>query len=236
MVNPRPVLIRNVTSRYPQAHTRSTPATRGGADWPMRRRCYDLIMKLHRLCLWLLMGGPVLGCDLGDISVPVSDAGSGGRGDSPDAADDVASDAADALAPDAPAPDKPASDAALPGARLRRRIRVGDDGSQEFLGLYDQQLQTTCSYERAEDGARRCLPDSEGGAVVLLAALFTDPACKEALAYDLPACGPPRARPQFARESQGCGGLRLYTLGAQVPPGPRYRYDVQGACVLAPAT
>lgn len=47
---------------------------------------------------------------------------------------------------------------ALSGSRLRRRVARGADGSEQFLGWWDKQLEIACGATLSADGRLRCLP------------------------------------------------------------------------------
>jgi hypothetical protein len=65
----------------------------------------------------------------------------------------------------------------MSGQRLRARHIAGADGSQEFLGWFDNQRNEVCYFRQASDGALRCMPDGlfQGG--------FKDAGCTQPLAY-----------------------------------------------------
>lgn len=76
------------------------------------------------------------------------------------------------------------------GERLTARFLVADDGSKTPVGWTDDDTGLACSFERATDGALRCLPVVPHDSWV---PLFTDEYCKTpavAVAELTPACEP----------------------------------------------
>ena len=85
------------------------------------------------------------------------------------------------------------------GSRLKAKWYVGADGSKQFLGWHDSQLNTDCDFEVASDGATRCIPAYPAGA--LLATYFADAACSQPIAYLYPGCATPTYASQSASAS-----------------------------------
>jgi hypothetical protein len=44
------------------------------------------------------------------------------------------------------------------GTRIKARVVTTPDGAKMFVGIYDNDLQTECSFSTAADGITRCLP------------------------------------------------------------------------------
>ncbi len=71
------------------------------------------------------------------------------------------------------APGPAGKDAAASGSRIKARWQVGEDGSREFAGWFDSELQARCAFARDSGGALRCLP----GFVSFALGQFTDAQC-----------------------------------------------------------
>jgi hypothetical protein len=85
------------------------------------------------------------------------------------------------------------------GSRLKAKWYVGADGSKQFLGWHDSQLNTDCDFGVASDGATRCIPAYPAGALV--ATYFADAACSQPIAYLYPGCATPTYASQSASAS-----------------------------------
>lgn len=106
------------------------------------------------------------------------------------------------------------------GSRLKARWYVGDDGSRQFLGWYDAELKTDCSFGRGFDGALHCLPS------VGVTTTFTDADCSQ---------------PIFSQTSRSCAdgppviGSMDSVDGASQCAVYRQRYFAVGAEVVPEA-
>lgn len=76
----------------------------------------------------------------------------------------------------------PAADTVRAGTRLQPRYLVGDDGSRQFVGWYDQQLDVDCDFTSLL-GANRCLPRWQPTITT-----YTDPACTRAVVMAVRRC------------------------------------------------
>jgi hypothetical protein len=122
-----------------------------------------------------------------------------------------------------PVPDALADGPNTSGTRLKAKWRVGDDGSREFAGWHDSQLDLDCYFGVAADGVDRCLPYSAG----LLPTYYSDAACTKLLGMagkPPQGCPTPAIAKHIARSADSCGGaaLRIYQVGAQVTPQSVY--------------
>ena len=67
------------------------------------------------------------------------------------------------------------------GSRLKRRVRVGADGSEEFVGWWDDDLGTECLYTTAANGTMRCLPWGTDVALLSDSGQFANSDCTQRL-------------------------------------------------------
>ena len=118
---------------------------------------------------------------------------------------------------------------ALDGSRLKGRYRVGEDGSREFLGWHDEQLDADCAWMAASDGKERCIPGSKGG---LLFHVYADAGCTTlagVLENYNPGCQPAKL-PAYVHEAApnagNCGGVQevTYAVGALLTSQPSAIY------------
>ena len=72
---------------------------------------------------------------------------------------------------------------AVTGSRLRARLITGG-GSRELAGFHDSERNEDCTFQPAEGGRRRCLPEA---VKTIQSGLYSDPACQIPLA-SVPAC------------------------------------------------
>jgi hypothetical protein len=133
------------------------------------------------------------------------------------------------------------------GGRLRARYRVGDDGSREFLGWFDETRGDNCVFGPATDDKLRCLPVSPALSIIVTDDLmvYSDAACQNGVVAPVP-CAEPGAK-YAGRKTNFCdqstaihvlGGAAVathgmyegsciastgpgsgFSIGAQVPPG-----------------
>jgi hypothetical protein len=73
------------------------------------------------------------------------------------------------------------------GTRLKARNFTGEDGSKQFVGWFDSQLNQGCGFQGAADGKIRCLP----AAAMMSRGFFADSNCTQALAQSRKGCTPP---------------------------------------------
>lgn len=134
-------------------------------------------------------------------------------------------------------PGAPGKDAAQSGSRIVARYVVGDDGSRQFLGQHDTQLDADCAWGTATDGKLRCLPGTALSANIY----FSDAACAVplVLAVDpasVPSCGllPAYVRVRVnAEDTCVAPMMAVVSVGASVatpPDPPAYGYQ-HGKCV-----
>ena len=96
------------------------------------------------------------------------------------------------------------------GSRLRA-VSLGEIGStaRQLQVWYDTELETECSFARAEDGEFRCLPLRQS-----LSPGFSDPECEQAVYYDgkvVPCTEVPPYRGEEI-EVEGCAGTRIVRM------------------------
>lgn len=96
------------------------------------------------------------------------------------------------------------------GRRLRA-ISLGEAGSKSrrLMAWYDTELETECTFGRAEDGEIRCLPVRQS-----LGAGFLDAECTEPIYYDtlvVPCTDVPAYRGEEV-DVDGCGGTRIVRM------------------------
>ena len=95
------------------------------------------------------------------------------------------------------------------GTRLRARVYVGADGSKQFIGWRDTELDIDCTFGRAPGGDYRCFPSD---AVFNSGTYFTNSGCTtEAVVA--------QCEPQYVYRLQpGCDGARIISaVGAESP-------------------
>lgn len=96
------------------------------------------------------------------------------------------------------------------GSRLRA-VTLGEPGSdaRRLMAWYDTELETECSFGRAEDGELRCLPMRQS-----LAAGFLDAECTEPAYYDplvVPCAEVPAYRGEVL-DAEGCSRTRIVRM------------------------
>lgn len=96
--------------------------------------------------------------------------------------------------------------------RIRTQVVVGDDGSLEPRGPFDDNLGAAC--DDTDDD--RCWP------VAAYTHYYEDDTCQRPIALGTDACPPPRYVDVDHR--------RLFAVGAAFPPGPIDAYDGAGTC------
>lgn len=173
----------------------------------------------------------VAACSAADSSRPNRTAGTGGTSSTPDASNEggqsgrdgsVAADGnsiLDALTD--PVPDAKA-DPNTSGSRLRARYWVGDDGSRQFIGMRDTQLDEDCFFYPASDGVTRCLPWSAIAGVTRTGA-FTSSDCTTGGDVFIATC-PAQYGASGASDSGSCPARILYTIYSLQPySGPLYQ-------------
>ena len=106
------------------------------------------------------------------------------------------------------------------GSRLRARVFVGDDGSRQFLGWRDTELEIDCAFQKSPNGVYRCLPS---GAASVSASFFTGPSCSTGAI--LATCG---AAPSYALENVGSSCDPAYVVH-EVGPSLSNLYVLNGA-------
>ena len=73
------------------------------------------------------------------------------------------------------------------GARLKAKHYVGADGSTQFAGWHDTQLDVDCIFLNSADGSLRCLPAFPFSAA-FVGPFFGDSGCSQPLAYQYTGC------------------------------------------------
>jgi len=122
---------------------------------------------------------------------------------------------------------------AVSGARLQARFLTGG-GARELVGFHDAERNEDCTFQPAEGGRMRCLPETipslqNGG--------YSDAACQLPL-VTLPACGGADVKYAitYRASDNGCGGqtpAEIRTLG----PASATRYALAPTgCALQPAS
>lgn len=127
---------------------------------------------------------------------------------------------------DAPLFDSPVSDALADqhtsGSRLKARWYVGADGSRQFAGWFDTDLEVNCDFfYLAADGKRRCMPT---GTATIATGYYTDPRCTSPLLIVTKGC----ARPKYTTIT--------YVPGTLCVEGARFQIHRVGAPLAANAT
>lgn len=89
-------------------------------------------------------------------------------------------------APTGPGDGRPGMDFTS-GSRLKARYLVAEDGSRTLLGWHDSMLDVNCSFQLAEDGARRCLPEDLRPSSIRA---FSDASCTNEVFYVSSTCDP----------------------------------------------
>lgn len=131
------------------------------------------------------------------------------------------------------------------GTRIKVQRYVGADGSSQFVGMYDSQLNTPCNFETASDGKVRCLPTWVGAANVAI--FFANSGCSTPLAYTSVGCAVPTyaysevascgtasftffnagssftgtvysGTPSACSVNTSTAGFALYSVGTELPP------------------
>jgi hypothetical protein len=106
-----------------------------------------------------------------------------------------------------------AADPNKSGSRLKARYYAGSDGSKQFIGWHDSQLNADCSFVDYSDGTKRCMPSVQGS----VGTYFSDAGCAQPLI--LVQTGPGCTVPKYAAKStpNSCpsspGTLTLYNVG-----------------------
>jgi hypothetical protein len=85
------------------------------------------------------------------------------------------------------------------------RVRVGADGSKEFVGWHDTERDEPCTFAVAADGKQRCIPWQVGAQV---GGYFSNAGCTTRLAYAVKGCSQPR----YAFESVKVSGPSCYAM------------------------
>lgn len=98
------------------------------------------------------------------------------------------------------------------GTRLRARYWEGEDGSKQFFGWRDTQLDIDCAYRLATDAQMRCLP-----AIIVDGGYFADTNCSVAVGLVRKGCAAP---PQY---------VAVATTGAACPTGTKVTAYLAGA-------
>lgn len=119
----------------------------------------------------------------------------------------------------------PDADAATPGSRLKPKVFVGADGSkQPTLFWQDTQRGEECLFQRAADGAFRCLPT--GAAVT--GSFWNNSGCTVPVVAVSSACSvaPP---PAYAFSTAACGsGPTVHAVGSSI--GSTAYVGTPGSC------
>jgi hypothetical protein len=123
----------------------------------------------------------------------------------------------------------------MSGTRLKARYYKATDGTQQFLGWYDNQLHLNCSFSKASDGNIHCLPTMGG------LSYFSDSACNASIAVSY-TCDTPR----YAASTSGTAvcpqQTGIYSVGSRISlphfysksgttcsdAGPTSTYEAQG--------
>ena len=126
--------------------------------------------------------------------------------------------------PGPPGPPGRSEDASIfvSGTRLGARYLVGDDGTRQWSGWYDNQRDEECNFTfhdyRASDGTIRCIPRG-----VLLNA-YADPMCTQPVAIVSPTGRPPCPVKYAVAETHTCPVLNaMYTVSAFTPSDVYYQ-------------
>lgn len=101
-----------------------------------------------------------------------------------------------------------ASQPFVSGSRLKVRKIVGGDGSEQQLGFRDTTLNLDCTFQRAEDGSQRCLPEAAASKSAGDPQFWLDAACTVPV-IQVANCG----RPEYLRvvADQCAGNAAIWT-------------------------
>lgn len=118
------------------------------------------------------------------------------------------------------------------GSRLKARFYAGEDGSQQFVGWYDSQLQKNCTFTPTGDGKLRCVVEGLAGR----SGYFADTGCSQPTVVVSKGCTPPSLANASATSAGSCGttfSLRIANVGAK-HVGPVYA-GTPASCIAAGA-
>ena len=125
-----------------------------------------------------------------------------------------------------------ADTADVSGTRLRAQYLATADGSRQFQGWFDENLQISCHFDLAEDGRMRCLPLPEA----LVSSAFLDANCMQALVQvSAASC---TDTPLYALKSSAgeCGpSTEVYAVGAAQTPTQVFYAASTGCAASTPA-
>ncbi|HKP55251.1 MAG TPA: hypothetical protein VJV78_00945 [Polyangiales bacterium] len=124
------------------------------------------------------------------------------------------------------------------GTRLRARLYELGDGVQYFLGFEDELLGATCSFERAEDGEMRCMPNGGGTFRSEPLVQYADANCSDPVLAAWRGSGAQCLSSTLSitvAEWASCGSktVRAYRVVQGTPPRPIYARSPDG-CVQQP--
>lgn len=101
------------------------------------------------------------------------------------------------------------------GSRIKRRVLEGGDGSEAFLGFWDDDLGTACAWADDGEGTMRCMPTSYAYVYPGEEARYADAQCTQPLAQvSRGSCGFGDA-PTVAIDDGRCSARGYHELGAR---------------------
>lgn len=119
-----------------------------------------------------------------------------------------------------------AMDTYVSGTRIKSRVYVADDGSKQWVGWKDTQLNLNCAYRLASDGQIRCLPSDVG----FLIGNYSDSGCTQPLGYATAGCAATAYLVESVNAACGGGAVRIRPTGSKL--GSQTIYSKVGAsCV-----
>lgn len=98
----------------------------------------------------------------------------------------------------------------ISGSRLRARYYDGDDGSRQYVGWYDSDLDANCVFNFGSDAVRRCLPSPFSISVV-----YSDSGCTQPIYGHSKLCSTPPPKYAHIPPGQCQLGWAVHELGAQ---------------------
>lgn len=118
------------------------------------------------------------------------------------------------------------------GSRLKSRYYVADDGSRQWIGWHDTQLDVDCGFALASDGKTRCMPTSVGS----VSGSFADSSCSQPLAAALGGCSVPKLAVQIDTANASCSGVPYRAFNVGAPFTGTTAYVKSGGCTSVSVT
>lgn len=106
------------------------------------------------------------------------------------------------------------------GSRLKANWYVGSDGSKQFAGWHDSQLNIDCNFGTATDGTTRCLP-SPSGVTIGTSDYFSDSGCSQVLGIT-DGCGHPTPTAITVTTTSAAGATNCSSTTQTFAVGPQF--------------